>query len=600
MEKGDYTISDIYQGGYSSLKPNYGDIFTGYRVDARNLGMSTDARTANVLKEVSENLSAGAKTVELTQVSPEVFDAIPKDQLKEINRLSKLVGADVSVHAPIMEPSGISQQGFSNIEREATERQMNSAVERSHEISPDGNVPVTFHSSAIIPSTQYKMTPEGKKIERLIVINQETGKMAPIEEEAKHYPGIIELEKGKIYTPKEELDALNNTEWINSITNLEFYKKEADEAMQGALIPLAPLLTESEQGKPIEITTPQQKAAMNQLQRAEIFLNNVETSFNSLYNKAYKYSDEKSKEKLKEISDEWVKNIEEIKKQGNELNYPILKSQLLDHAIEKIRMVAPPKGYVPVEDFAIKHSSETFGNVAFNSYKKFGEKAPIISIENPPAGGGLSTGEDLKKLVEVSREKFVEKAVQEGMSESQAKLQAEKLLGVTWDVGHINMLRKQGYEEKDIIKETEKIAPLVKHVHLSDNFGFEHTELPMGMGNVPIKEIMEKLGKEGYKGKKIIEAMSWWQHFSPGGKQNPPLKPTLEAMGSPIYAIDMAPYWNQTPGFQQGYFSGYGQMLPPQNYQTWGSGFSMASLPIELGGQMPGAQGSRMSGKPME
>ena len=57
------------------------------------------------------------------------------------------------------------------------------------------------------------------------------------------------------------------------------------------------------------------------------------------------------------------------------------------------------------------------------------------------------------------------------------------------------MLRKEGYSEKDIVKQTEIIAPFVKHVHLSDNFGFEHTELPMGMGNVPLKEIMEKLQK---------------------------------------------------------------------------------------------------------
>src|SRR3989344_5278612 len=102
MEKDNYTISDIYQGGYSSLNPTYGD-FIGYRVSAKNIGMSTDARTANVLKEISENLSAGAKSVELTQVSPEVFESIPNDQLKEIHRLSKLTGVDVSVHAPLLE-----------------------------------------------------------------------------------------------------------------------------------------------------------------------------------------------------------------------------------------------------------------------------------------------------------------------------------------------------------------------------------------------------------------------------------------------------------------------------------------------------------------
>ena len=51
-------------------------------------------------------------------------------------------------------------------------------------------------------------------------------------------------------------------------------------------------------------------------------------------------------------------------------------------------------------------------------------------------------------------------------------------------------------------------------VHLSDNFGMEHTELPMGMGNVPLKEVMEKLGQKGYEARKIIEAGHWWRIHS--------------------------------------------------------------------------------------
>ena len=85
------------------------------------------------------------------------------------------------------------------------------------------------------------------------------------------------------------------------------------------------------------------------------------------------------------------------------------------------------------------------------------------------------------------------------------------------------MLRRYGYTEEEIIKETEKVAPLVKHVHLSDNFGFEHTELPMGMGNVPLKEMMEKLGEKGFDAKKIIEAGAWWQHF-----RTPPFRKALK------------------------------------------------------------------------
>ncbi|MCX6750393.1 MAG: sugar phosphate isomerase/epimerase [Candidatus Pacearchaeota archaeon] len=217
----------------------------------------------------------------------------------------------------------------------------------------------------------------------------------------------------------------------------------------------------------------------------------------------------------------------------------------------------------------------------------------MMLIENPPSGFGLSTGEDLKNLVVKSREEFVKRAKEKGMSGSMAEDVAEKIIGATWDVGHINMLRKQGFKDEDIVRETEKIAPYVKHVHLSDNFGFEHTELPMGMGNVPMKEIMEKLGEKGFEAKKIIEAGTWWTHF-----QTNPMKESLEGLGSPMYSIGGGPYWNQSLGLQQGYFSGYGMMLPSNNYQTFGAGFSQ--LPQELGGEVARAGGGRFSQKGME
>ena len=104
---------------------------------------------------------------------------------------------------------------------------------------------------------------------------------------------------------------------------------------------------------------------------------------------------------------------------------------------------------------------------------------------------------------------------------------------------------------------------------------------------------MKELGKKGFEARKIIEAAAWWQHW-----KTPPFQETLEAVGSPIYGMKMAPYWSQAPGLYQGYFSGFGQMLPQINYETFGAGFSR--LPSELGGQIQGAQGGRMSGRPME
>ncbi|MAH47399.1 hypothetical protein CMI37_16365, partial [Candidatus Pacearchaeota archaeon] len=200
--------------------------------------------------------------------------------------------------------------------------------------------------------------------------------------------------------------------------------------------------------------------------------------------------------------------------------------------------------------------------------------------------------------VETSKKKFIDHAKMSkkkgglGMSASKAKKQADKLLGVTWDVGHLNIMRKQGFTKEDIIAETKKIAPLVKHVHLTDNFGYSDSHLPPGMGNVPTKEIMEQLEKKGAlkDARAIVEAGPFATTF----KQSP-FPWTLSALGSPIYSAKMAPYWNQTMGMRGNYFEFPMAYMPEKHFSIYGSGFSL--LPEELGGQMPGTQ-SRFTGTP--
>lgn len=593
-EKKSYTISDIYQGGYSSLTPNYGDVFTGYRIPVSQIGAPTKPDTANQIQQITQLLNQGIIPIEVGSIQPEIFNQIPKQHFKEMNRMAKLTGAKISVHAPLVEPSGMTQEGWSESNRELAERQLNDVVEKSHELDPTGNIPITIHSAGI-PGTEYAIKDNKKIKERLIVINQETKKMAPIEEEKKFYPGE-KWEKGEVLDLDKELKSLNSTEWINNLTNLEFYKKEADEVMRGAMIPLAPILSEK---RKISELTPEQQAAAQQLERAGIFLHNVETSFNSAFNKAAQYSEDKiSKEILKDISEDWIKTgkkMEEMAKSGelNELNSVIIKSQLLDKSLRKIKEVNTPNLYVPIEDWAINHSSETLANVAFHSYEKYKNNAPAISIENLYPGMAFSTGEEMNKLITETRKRFVDKALSEGVSKGVAEEQAEKIIGMTLDVGHLNIARKKGFKEEDLLKEVKEIAKHVKHVHLTDNFGYSDSHLPPGMGNVPTKEIMEELEKAGFKGRKIVEAGGFVQHFGVS-----PYSTVLEALGSPIYAMKMAPYWNQVPGLYQGYYGGFGTMLPQINYQTFGAGFSQ--LPTELGGQMPGQQGSRLSGNPME
>ncbi len=601
MEKrGDYSISDIYQGGYSSLKPNYGELQpeVNFRIASSELGATTNPTTANQIDAVSKILNQGIVPIEIGSIHPDQFDQIPKQHFKEINRLAKLTGAKISVHAPIqtMEPSGITEQGWSEENRQLIERRLNNVVDRAVEVSDDGGVPITIHASNI-PGTEYKMTPDGKKVSQLMIINRESGRMGPLQEEIRHYPELQNVEKAKKVDPEEELKLVNRQVWEKEVSNNVFSKDYADRMLSESY-PLGKELYKKLASGEIsqENLQPQQVSVINRIHNADEYLKNTEMSLRSLFDRAYKFGTEEDRRKLKEISDKYRQALG-IK--GNEKpdRFDLMKkSQALQILINGLSEVTPEM-YIPVEKFAIDKSAQTFANVAFNAFERYKDtgKVPTLSIENLYPGMAFSTGKEMKELIEKSREKFVEQAVKKGVSESVARKEAEKIIGMTLDVGHLNITKKHGFKDEDIAREAAEMAKYVKHVHLTDNFGYSDSHLPPGMGNVPIKKILEKIEKAGTLegARKIVEAGGWIQHF-----QTSPLSYTLEAFGSPIYSMKMGPYWNQAMGYHQDYSGGYGMMLPQVNYETFGAGFSQ--LPMELGGQRMGAQGGRMSGRPME
>lgn len=595
MAKEDYIIKPIYAGGYSSLSPGYGN-FAGYRMSISELGAPTKPDTANQLQQVNQLLNQGIIPIEVGTIKPEEFDQIPKQHFKEINRLAKLTGAKISVHAPIVgvEPSGITEQGFSETNRETIERQLSSVIEKAAELDENGKIPITIHSSGL-PGTEYKMTPEGKKMERMIVIDKDSGKIVPIQEDKVFYPGE-DLDIQKTLNPTETLEKANKSMWENSLSNITYRKINADEYIERNLIQIQHLLPDLDSGRVnIENLTPSEKRAYENYKTAKPYLEETHTQIKDLFSRAYEFGNEGQRKKLVEISENFKKDLELNKEKG-----VIGLSNAMGVLISNLnKQELAPRIYVPIEEFAIEKSATTFANVALNTYDKFKDKSPTINIENLFPGMAFSYGEDMKSLILESRKKFVENAIKPknqdglGMSRGDAEKQAEKMIGMTLDVGHLNIAKKKGFEDKDLLKEVEQISKFVKHVHLTDNFGFSDSHLPPGMGNVPIKEIMEKLDKAGFKGRKIVEAGGFAQQFGIS-----PFPYVLENVGPPMYSSGMGPYWNQAAGLQQDYSSGYGMMLPQTHFETFGAGFSQ--LPSELGGQKPGAKGSRVSGNPME
>jgi len=609
--------SNFYEGAHYGFDPKYGEFLgMSYRTPVSEIGVATDPRTANQIKVVSEKLSTGAKAIEVQLAMPEVAESIPEPHLEELNRLRKITGVDFTVHGPLVEPTGVTRQGWDSSHREQAERQMWTALQRSRKLDPHGNVVVTFHSSNGLPEPETTVINEqtGKpETKNIFVVDERNGQFTQISPK-------IDYLTGKSADPLEELKRTNKDQWFKSLSQASFHahqgkssvtdsilrmkKDEIPEELENKNVDFYKLykMSKTEDGqKFINDLSPNTKkfveSRINDLNYGEIYVRDAYGELQELFNRAYTSAkkdspkDEKSREDLKKL-DQFSKDIQGKLK---DIENPEKISQLADEVVRGINVlntITPPKLLKPLKDFAIDQASETFSNLAMRSWKEFKQDAPIISIENPPAGSGLNRAEDIKNLIVETRYKFVEKAKSQGLTENEAKKQAEKLIGATWDVGHINMIKKFGYNDEALEKETKKIAPYVKHVHLSDNFGMEHTELPMGMGNVPTKKHMEILDSYNKKLKKIIETGNWYQHF-----QTTPLPETFAAFGSPLYAMELGPAWNQVYGrLPGGYFAGYG-FNPEIHHSLYGAGFS--GLPVELGGQIPGRQ-SRLSGTPME
>jgi sugar phosphate isomerase/epimerase len=604
----------FYPGAQYPLDSGYTSLATGYNVTPGTIGLATDFRTANQLQEVGRKLNVGARAIEISMVRPEIFESIPQQHLTELNRLSILTGAELTLHAPLVDPAGFDENlRWSEANREMAEKQMSLAISRARIMNPDKGINVTFHPSAGVPEGLIQMKEKGElKPKAMTIIDPQTGELKQLREQERYFPG--EPEK---FEPVKELEKINKNQWLGTLQEVSFYanrgrdlyeaatgglelsegtgnKKDKEKKEQALLkmwaLPEKQKLTPAEIEKIGPIDKDLIERSSRHYEQAQVSLMTSYNHLKTLYDHVYKEAKGEDKEKLDAYKDEIAPLIkQEVYKNPLKLQE---FAKMIEQGIHVLKDINP-QIYQPLDNFLLDKTAQSFANVAwqgFNETKKDVNKMPIISIENPPVGTAFGRAEDLKNLIINSRKKFVEIATSPkiGMSESEAKKIADKIIGATWDVGHINMLRKYGYDTVDITKETEKIAKLVKHVHLSDNFGLSHTELPMGMGNVPIQDMLKELEKAGVSPKKIIEAGNWYEHF-----KTIPFAQTLEAMGSPLYAMKTQPYWSKPVG----YFTGYGTFLPEEHFQMYGGGFS--TLPTELGGQVP-QRGSRFSGTPME
>ena len=635
-------MSDTYEGFYggssSGLNPESGNL-TGYHMSAANIGFPGSPQTADQLHDVVNAVRHGTKAFEVTMLQPDVGESIPKQHFEEMRALMRLTGVKPSVHGPLIDAAGFGEQGWTPDGRADNERRLFGAIERAQELDPSGNLPIVLHAANGAPGTEWRPGDEKKGedkfiAEKAMIINRETGQVQAVKREDKWRPESFserrkkkgEYGKPMLFDVGVSVGSANLGDWENKLTEVAQMNKHAEEIIGNAPLNLGEyknaIITEGERIRkknedgslgeelPRFDEKSVQANSYNQMRRAGLFLDNAELSFKSTFGQAYKYGSDKQKEELEKLANNYTKKLEVV---GSMVWSPYERQKLLDGAIVKLQELTSgasekdgkmvrdddfgtPGVWELTEDFAMGEAAKTFGNLAAKSYDKFGKKAPVLAIENMFQGMAFSRAEDMRELIQKSRSNFVEHLTEGGMGEKAAEKLAEDKLGVTFDVGHMNIMRKKGFTEKDVVEQTKLISKdksMVKHLHLTDNFGYADTHLLPGMGNVPIKAMMEELEKTGRldEMKKVVEASGLVQHF-----KKLPHSMALAAFGSGIYGMKNGPTWNQAIDMQGSYFGGYGTLNPQTHHQYFGAGFT--TMPVELGGQMQGGQ-SRFGGTPM-
>ena len=634
------------------------DIDTDIRLAFSRQGAPTSPMTPNQIGEMGRLLNSGMKNIEVGTLKMEDFETIPIQHFDEMRRIAKLTGEKVSMHAPMLDPAGIGQQGWSEEQRMESEDYIKTLINKAHILDPDGNTPVNIHSTGGVqgPMTarDEKGRPmkydedvwrelrdqEGNVVERTLVhrrgdevlevlpvINKESGQMAAMKRETLHY-----LEKDKVWTPEERLENINRTSWDEEKLKLMSYQKAKQELqhmnqrimqnpewlnlnikLQNAVRGQGALSREEEQ----ELHRMNSQIELNKRQMREHDVH-LFSGLNTLHDKFVKYSNPKTSSEKQEFKQdqEQIKAAKEELKNFEEQNKKLAKelrklspddprvrnareqiersqSEVFDRVLYRLSDLSAPEIFVSTEEFAKEKTVQTMKNAAKYAFKKFGDSAPLISIENVMPTWVLGRGESLSNLVKETRKEFTKEIMEEkGLEKKEAQKIAEKIIGATWDVGHIHQLKKQGYSDEDIIKETKKIAKEVKHVHLTDNFGFTDAHLALGMGNVPIKAHLKELeGEADAERRHIVESGAYAAQF-----KSSPLRPTLEHLDSPVYTYEAGPSWTEARDMYASYLVGFGDVLPQKHFESfYGAGFSR--LPKELGGQSGGNQ-SRFSGVP--
>ena len=266
----------------------------------------------------------------------------------------------------------------------------------------------------------------------------------------------------------------------------------------------------------------------------------------------------------------------------------------------------------PLEEYAKEKSAFSYAELGIYAMKKSQEKKtkkPIVLTPEhifPNMGYG-SHPEELIQLVKTARKKMVDLLTKKKIPDpsgrtdengnpvyidnpyynprvdrKKAEKFAETHIKAKLDTQHLGMWyryfvprpgeteeqRKKRFKKwyMDMIKKMEK-EKIIGSVHLVDGFGYGHTHLPAGQGEMPVKDAIEYLKKKGFKGAILSEGYG-------EGSLRIVTKP-WELFGTNIYGVAV-PQTRRWTDVHQSYFNKiespyfiFGAYAPSNEWTLW-------------------------------
>ncbi len=590
-------------------------------VELGNIGIST-MPMGNQMEQLKARIFQGASAVELgfsgrgkgsmggQNTTPEMYG---KDEREDIRQMADFNKIKLSTHASynIGPLSGMTQQGFDNGARENTLREIERAIDFAADTARGGAV-VVHTGEFQRPLSEmdkskfgnFELHPHEADEAAFYLVDNRTGQivsgikkdqemMLPIYEtdprtkkwlkDDKGMPiAKFNEEKGEFETrPAVWEDIEKITKWYNeennsNLSEAEVFNRISTQVRANYQLGFAKTYEE------------RYKQTLEQKKNFDLIKNNLD---NGIYEQRYDQILQRNTNQDISKMDNLAK-IEEMKKIA-EAGLTEISGTLKDYrdsavsakqaAMEEIRK---SERAVPIEVYAKEKTADTLARAAEFAHKKSetlrdrGQlNSPIyVSPENifPESYGAHP--QELKQIIIDARRKYVDTYKKDYGEEGARKL-AEDHIKATFDIGHAYTWRKyykdnpnKSFEENDkdfkswLMNQVEDLNKkgYIKHIHVSDNFGYEDEHVTPGQGRVPIKEFIDKMKQAGVTEITVEPAHQDYRAMLGAWKE----------FGAPVYGADQSlqkwtdvqfSYFGKT---RSPYFV-FGEYSPSQDFTLW-------------------------------